>query len=117
MTTNTHAGRRAAAFALIAATAVISAGPATATVAPEPATVLASEVSPSKARIEHLEQQLRDAETAPLSPYGRSVDDPSDPSSVPLTALALLGGGLVTAAAGFSVYRFRHHANVGPSTA
>ena len=41
----------------------------------------------------------------------------SDPSSVPVTVLALLGGGLVAGAAGFTVYRFRHHGPVGAATA
>ena len=41
----------------------------------------------------------------------------SDPSSVPVTVLALLGGGLVAGATGYTVYRFRHHGQVGAATA
>ena len=46
-----------------------------------------------------------------------NISDSSDPSSVPVTLLALLGGGLVAGAAGFTVYRFRHHGPVGAATA
>jgi hypothetical protein len=114
----THAGRRrGATFVLIAAAAVAGAGPASAGVAPEVTTVSAISVTPSEARIEHLEQQLQEAEPATLSPRGGPVGDPADPSSVPLTAPAVLGGGLVAAAAGVSIYRFRHQANTGPSIA
>ena len=55
---------------------------------------------------------MRDPQPAP-QPAGST----SDPSSVPVTLLALLGGTLVAGAAGFTVYRFRHHGPVGAATA
>ena len=58
---------------------------------------------------------MRNQQSAP-QPAG-STSNPSDPSSVPVTVLALLGGGLVAGAAGFTVYRFRHHGPVGAATA
>ena len=58
---------------------------------------------------------MRDPQPAP-QPAG-STSNPSDPSSVPVTVLALLGGTLVAGAAGFTVYRFRHHGPVGAATA
>ena len=42
---------------------------------------------------------------------------PSDPSSVPGTVLALIGGTLVAGADRFIVYRFRHQRPVGAATA
>lgn len=45
-----------------------------------------------------------------------NTSHPSDPASVPVTVLALLGGGLAAGAAGYTVARFRHHGPVGPAT-
>ena len=68
-----------------------------------------------KAQVERAERALRDPQRA--TPGGRSnpsTPTPTDPSSVPVTLLALLGGGLVAAgAAGYTVYRYRHHGPVG----
>ena len=69
----------------------------------------------TKAKVEQLERAMRDPQSAP-QPAG-STSNPSDPSSVPVTVLALLGGSLVAGAAGFTVYRFRHHGPVGAATA
>jgi hypothetical protein len=41
----------------------------------------------------------------------------SDPSSVPVIVPALLGGGLVTVAAGTTVLRFRYRGAIGAATA
>ena len=41
----------------------------------------------------------------------------SDPASVPLVAATLLAGGLLTGAAGYTVYRLRHRGPVGQPTA
>jgi len=49
---------------------------------------------------------------APTQPATRTPDR-SDPSSVPVTVFALLGGTLVVGTAGFTVYRYRHHAPAG----
>ena len=72
-----------------------------------------------KAQVERAERALRDPQRA--TPGGRSnpsTPTPTDPSSVPVTLLALLGGGLVAAgAAGYTVYRYRHHGPVGAATA
>ena len=72
-----------------------------------------------KAQVERAERALRDPQRA--TPGGRSnpsTPTPTDPSSVPVAFLALLGGGLVAAgAAGYTVYRYRHHGPVGAATA
>ena len=72
-----------------------------------------------KAQVERAERALRDPQRA--TPGGRSnpsTPTPTDPSSVPVALLALLGGGLVAAgAAGYTVYRYRHHGPVGAATA
>ena len=69
----------------------------------------------SKAKIEQLERAMRDSKPVPQTPGGTPVD--SDPSSIPVTVLVLLGGGLAAGAAGYTVYRFRHHGPVGAATA
>lgn len=53
---------------------------------------------------------------APQPPAG-NTSHTSGPASMPVTVLALLGGGLAAGAAGFTVYRFRHHGPVGAATA
>ncbi len=68
-----------------------------------------------KAKVEQMERAMREQQPAP-EPTG-STSNPSDPTSVPVTVLALLGGGLVAGAAGFTVHRFRHHGPVGAATA
>jgi len=67
-----------------------------------------------KAKIEAMERAQSGQRPAPAP---ANISDSSDPSSVPVTLLALLGGGLVAGAAGFTVYRFRHHGPVGAATA
>ena len=68
-----------------------------------------------KAKIEAMERAQQDPQPAAESGTGSSGS--SDPSSVPVTVLVLLGGGLVAGAAGYTVYRFRHHGPVGAATA
>jgi len=68
-----------------------------------------------KAKIEAMERAQ--GGQRPNSVPANNISDSSDPSSVPVTLLALLGGGLVAGAAGFTVYRFRHHGPVGAATA
>ena len=68
-----------------------------------------------KAKIEAMERAQSGQRPAPGP--ANNTSDSSDPSSVPVTLLALLGGGLVAGAAGFTVYRFRHHGPVGAATA
>jgi hypothetical protein len=68
-----------------------------------------------KAHAEQIERALRDA--APESRPANNTSDSSDLSSVPVTLLGLLGGGIVAGAAGYTVYRFRHHGPVGAATA
>ncbi len=65
----------------------------------------------TKAKVEQTERAMRDPQPAP-QPAGST----SDPSSVAVTLLALLGDTLVAGAAGFTVYRFRHHGRVGAAT-
>ena len=135
MNTTTHTTvRRVATTAVLAGAAVLVAAPAFAGVSPEdPAAGSAG--SQTKAQIEHqeryihdsrtgfgakaqveqMERAARDAQPAP-QPAG-STSDPSDPSSVPVTVLALLAGTLLAGAAGYTVYRFRHHGPVGAATA
>ena len=69
----------------------------------------------TKAKVEQMERAARDQQ--PASRPAGSSSNPSDPSSVPGTMLALLGGTLVAGAAGYTVYRFRHHGPVGAATA
>ena len=69
-----------------------------------------------KAKIEAMERAQQDPQQAAKSGTGSSSGS-SDPSSVPVTVLMLLGGGLVAGAAGYTVYRFRHHGPVGAATA
>jgi hypothetical protein len=64
---------------------------------------------------EHLEHAAQAARVDVAS--GQRAAATSDPSSVPVSVLALLGGGLVAGAAGYTVYRFRHHGPVGAATA
>jgi hypothetical protein len=62
----------------------------------------------TKAKVEQMERALRNPQWGPQS--AGSPSNPSDPSSVPVTVL--LGGTLVAGAAGYTVYRFRHHGPV-----
>ena len=134
-TTTRTTVRRAATTAVLAGAAVLTAAPAFAGVPPED-TGAGAAASPNKAQVEHqeragtsgglsaqtvkarveqMERAARDPQPAP-QPAG-STSHPSDPSSVPVTVLALLGGTLVAGAAGFTVYRFRHHGPIGAATA
>jgi hypothetical protein len=130
--------RLAATTAVLAGAAVFTAAPSYAGPAPEAPTTTAS-VGPSstqvskaqtehdeliagspgmaaqvQAKIEAMERAQQDPQPAAKSGTGSSGS--SDPSSVPVTVLVLLGGGLVAGAAGFTVYRFRHHGRVGAAT-
>lgn len=134
MNTTTHTTvRRVATTAVLAGAAVLTAAPAFAGVPPED-TGAGSAASQTKGQVEHeenagatgglsaqtkakveqMERAMRDPQPAP-QPAG-STSNPSDPS-VPVPVLALLGGTLVAGAAGFTVYRFRHHDPVGTATA
>ena len=134
MNTTTHTTvRRVATMAVLAGAAVLVAAPAFAGAPPEnPGAGPAA--SQSKVQIEHQEKYIHDSRTgfgakaqveqmerAAREPHPQPAPQPpgstSDPSSVPVTVLALLGGALVAGAAGFIVYRFRHHGPVGAATA
>ncbi len=69
----------------------------------------------TRSKVEQMERAIHDPQSA-TQPAG-NTSNPSDPSSVPVTVLALLGGTLIAGAAGFTVYRFRHHGPVGAATA
>lgn len=72
----------------------------------------------TKAQIEMLERAAAQQEAAATTGASSSSSDDGDDVSVPLTVLALLGGGLITGAAGtYTVYRTRHHGPVGAATA
>ena len=123
--------RRVATTAVLAGAAVLTAAPAFAGAPPEdtgPGSAAsqtnkgvvhqektgasAGMSAQAKAKLEQMERAARDAQPAP-----QPADSTSDPSSVPVTVLALLGGTLVAGAAGFTVYRIRHHGPVGAATA
>jgi hypothetical protein len=123
MTTTTHpTARRAATTVLLAGAAVLVAAPAFAGVPPEDTGSAGRQTNaqagiddPSaktRVKLEQMEREMRDRMTDP-----QPASDPSDPSSVPVTVLALLGGSLVAGAAGFTVYRFRHHGPISAATA
>jgi hypothetical protein len=135
MNTTTHTTvRRVATTAVLAGAVVLTAAPAFAGVPPEDtgtgpaAAQTKAQVeheenagasggvsAQTKAKVEQMERAARDAQLAP-QPAG-NTSSPSDPSSVPVTVLALLGGTMVAGAAGYTVYRFRHHGPVGAATA
>ena len=132
-TTTRTAVQRAAIAAVLAGSAVLTAAPAFAGVPedngagpaayPNKAQVEHQETAgvsgglsaQTKAKVEQLERAARDSQPAPQPAGGTS--NPSDPTSVPVAVLALLGGGLVAGAAGYTVYRLRHHGPVGAATA
>jgi hypothetical protein len=140
-TTTSTAVRRATAGAVLSVAAILTAAPAYAAPAPEaPVADSSSQHSKAaieraerthgtyrtsgtpgvlsaqvKAQIEHMEQATIDGQPAAQTPSSPTPD--SDPSSVPVTVLALIGGTLVAGAAGYTVYRFRHHGPVGAATA
>jgi hypothetical protein len=125
MNTTTHTTiRRVATTAVLAGAAALTAAPAFAGVPPEDTGASSSQPTAqagtaglsaqTRAKVEQMEQAMRDPQSAP-QPAGST--EPSDPSSVPMTVLVLLGGTLVAGAAGFTVYRFRHHGPVGAATA
>ena len=138
MTSTHRAIRLAASTALVAGTAVLTATPSYAGPAPEDPTPTASigQASPqvNKPQTEHDElivgsPGMAAQVQAKIEAMERAQQDPqasesntgssgsSDPSSVPITVLVLLGGGLAAGAAGYTVYRFRHHGPVGAATA
>ena len=121
-TTNTTA-RRAAATVVLAGAAVLVAAPAFAGVPPEDTGSGSSQTNAqagstgglsaqTRSKVEQMEQQIQAPQSA-QQPVGST----SNPSSVPVTVLALLGGTLIAGAAGFTVYRFRHHGPMGAATA
>jgi hypothetical protein len=131
-TTTRSTVRRAATTAVLAGAAVLTAAPAFAGVPPEDtgsgssqsnaqvgnAGATAGLSAQTRSKVEQMERAMLDRRPVPQPAGGTSnPSDPSDPSSVPVTALALLGGTLVAGAAGYTVYRFRHHGPVGAATA
>jgi hypothetical protein len=82
--------------------------------APEPAARSAMSAQ-QLAYAKHLELAAEAARVDVAS--GQVAAATSDPSSVPVTVLTLFGGALVAGAAGFTVYRFRHHGPMGAATA
>jgi hypothetical protein len=114
-----------------AGAAVLAAAPAFAGVRPEDTATGSAASQPNKAQVEHEEStgafgglttqtkaKVEQMERAMRDPQpAGNTSDPSNPSSVPVTVLALLGGTLVAGAAGYTVYRFRHHGQVGAATA
>jgi len=136
MTSNHRAIRFAASTALVAGTAVLTAAPSYAGPPPEAPTPTASveqgSAQPNKAQIEHdetfagspgmaahVKAKVEAMERVQGDPQSTSESGTGDsgPSSVPVTVLVLLGGGLAAGAAGYTVYRFRHHRPVGAATA
>ena len=123
------AARRAATTAVLAGAAVLTAAPAFAGVPPEDPGSNGSQTTAqagnsgatagmsaqTRAKVEQMEQAFRDPQPG-TQPAG-STSNPLDPSSLPVTVLALLGGTMVAGAAGFTVYRFRHHGPVGAAAA
>jgi hypothetical protein len=71
----------------------------------------------TKAQVEHLEAQVAQQEAAATEAATGSTSD-DDGVSTPLVVLALLGGGLITGAAGtYTVRRIRHNGPVSTATA
>jgi hypothetical protein len=117
MNTTTHTTvRRVATTVVLAGAVVLTATPAFARVAPVDigagSDATAGPSTQISAKVEQMERAMRDQQPAQPSPGGTS-----NSSSVPVSVLALLGGGLVAGAAGFTVYRFRHHGPVSAATA
>jgi hypothetical protein len=131
--------RRAASTAVATSAVVLAATPAYAFIAPEEP-VAGSSTSQrteqrGKAQIEHDERmagsngvqpqvkakieamERAQLEPQPASGAARESSDPAGPSSTPIAVWLLLGGGLVTGAAGYTVYRFRHDGPVRAATA
>ena len=139
MTTTATGIRWAGTVAVLAGTAVLTAAPSYAGPVPEdPVTAsstsqqqpggtahnqLETGIAGSPGMAAQVQAKLEAIESAQRSDAQqgtvptRDTTDSSDPSSVPVTILALLGGGLVVGAAGYTVYRFRHHGHVGAATA
>ena len=137
MNTTSTTVRRAAATVVLAGAALLAAGPAFAGPAPEDTIADTSAqqskapvetegsaagsgvtggLSPQvKAKLEAMERATGDRPPAAQPPPSNIPD--SDPSSVPLIVLALLGVSAVSGAAGYTVYRYRHHGHVGAATA
>jgi hypothetical protein len=117
MTHITAAHRAGAATLLATAAVLLAAGPAAAAAAPDDQQPGPGYTAANKAQVERLERAMREPRPAPL-PSTRP-GDPSDPSSVPLTAVVLLSGAAVVGAAGLTVhrYRYRHHGPIGTATA
>jgi hypothetical protein len=117
--------RRLGITVLLAGAATLAAAPAyaapapVAPPAPHPAVTAAAPSHPSKALTEHREaiaradRAGRDPQPAGLAPAGQ---DPSGPSSAPLTPLVLLGGGLALGAAGYAAGRSRRPGRTRPAT-
>ena len=117
MTHTTAAHRAGVATLLATATVLLAAGPAAAAAAPDDQQPGPGYTAPNKAQIQRLERAMREPPPAQL-PSTRP-GDPSDPSSVPLTAVVLLSGAGVAGAAGLTVrrYRYRHHGPIGTAPA
>jgi hypothetical protein len=131
VSTSNHTLHRAGATAVLAGVAVLAAAPAYAGPYPvggtmpdlsgrqsqaqgEPGQGPAGTTGPSSPRVREREAQQ---DLVPSAKPDTRTPEPSDPSSVPLSVLALLGSSLVVGAAGFTVYRFRHHGSAEAATA
>ena len=122
MNTSPSTLHRAGASAVLAGAAVVLAvAPAPAYAGPYP--VDDGATGPRSPRVVEREG-TRDVQHSPAPTPAPTAQQPatrtpgrSDPSSVPVTVIALLGGSLVLGAAGFTVYRFRHHGPAGAATA
>lgn len=136
--TTSHIVRRVALTAAVAGVAALTAGPALAKPGPIDYGTLQQSAQtaghPTKAQVEHQEGALSTTTTSGLpqqikarveqleratadqqpatQPSRRSESDTSG-SSVPGTAVALLGAVIAAGAGGVVVYRFRHHGNEG----
>ncbi len=121
--------------AVLAGAALLVGAPAYARVAPDETTATGpSPTQPASATAEIGNQGTTAESSAPVvrvnvQRMARAMNDPQpakstsnrsdprDPSSVPVTVLALFGGSLAVVGAGFTVYRFRHHDPIGAATA
>ena len=129
--TASRIARSIGAAALLTSTVALFAAPAQARVAPDDPPTASSSQHSTKTQIEYqertgasgstdpfttLHQAERAARAAPVA-QPTHAPDPSNPSSVPLVALVLLGGVLIGGASVAGVSRLRHRGPVGTAAA